>query len=120
MPKTLALDTEQGELEFEFHTLTELAEECGRSKVAFFKLMERGIIPDANIRGPRREIKRGSRMGEHLAGPRYYTSYFIVPKLVEIFAGITGGRKITDEQRLAIKEAFEQEREYIKNPKNFE
>ena len=70
-----------------------------RSRSSFLKLIDRGIIPDANFRDEQ--------------DGRLYSKDVLVPALKEIFKGIGQGRAITIEQKMEIVAAFEDERRYF-------
>lgn len=99
-----------------FATIGELAWACGkRSKHTFYKLIESGVLPEANYRLPRQPNKHGQKSGEVMAGTRLYSVDVLMPKLVSIFATIRQGVQITHDQRNALQLAFAAEREEVAN-----
>lgn len=98
----------------DFLTMGEVAEMCGKSTDALKKLTQRGIMPDANFRTPKIEIKVGQRQGEFMEGYRLYSKDYLVPKLVPfIKKNFKQGIQITREQRLKLIEMFNEERETL-------
>lgn len=70
-----------------------------RSRDALLKLIDRGIMPDANFR----DAQDG----------RLYSKDVLVPALREIFKGIGQGKAITIAQRQEILQAFDDERKFF-------
>jgi hypothetical protein len=98
-----------------FYSLGELAEACGRSKDTFKKMIHGGQMPEANFRTPPSIIKKGENMGEEIKGHRLYSRDFLVPKLKLVFDGVSQGRKMTDEQKMEMYKAFDDERKMLLN-----
>lgn len=98
-----------------FYTIEEMASLCGRTRHAFLKLVQRGLLPDANYRSPSKVIKAGDNRGGKVEGDRLYSVEVLAPLLIEIFRGIKRGRQITIQQRARLIEAFEKEKKYYSN-----
>lgn len=113
MPYFLRLSADEEAEPIEFLSLGELAKLCGKSKEAFKKLTERGIMPDANFRTPKALIKRGKKKGQYIKGYRLYSKDFLAPKMVEFMKGVSRGKQITLEQRSELMTMFQQEREHF-------
>lgn len=114
MPYKLRLK-EGGEV-YEFLSMGELAELCGKSREALKKLTVRGILPESNFRSPKVLINKGLKKGQYIEGYRLYSKEFLVPKLSEyIRKNFQQGKQITLEQRLELLNMFEEERNYFLN-----
>lgn len=96
----------------DFFEIEEMADKCKRSKYTFYRLIERGIMPDANFRTPDRVIQRGVKRGKKLKGSRLYSSEFLAPKLISFFKGVKQGRTITHEQREELIKMFLEEKKF--------
>lgn len=96
-----------------FYRISEMAALCGRTNKAFYKLIDRGIMPDANFRTPNRIIEKGHLRGSEMLGERLYSVDYLAPKLIEIFKTVKQGRTITIETKQALWEAFSYEREKL-------
>lgn len=95
-----------------FYTIAEVAKAAGKTGAALRKLMERGLLPEANYRSSSVEIKTGERSGEKMKGSRLY-SEAIYPELVEWLKSVKQGSKISPEMELSIRRLFESERSKI-------
>lgn len=114
MPYFLRVKPDQSAPPIEFLTIGELAGLCGKSKDALKKLTDRGILPDANFRTPRIEIKRGEGLGKTREGYRLYSKDVLIPKLVPyIKKNFKRGILITRDQRLELLNMFREEREQL-------
>lgn len=99
----------------EFITLGELAELSGKSKYSLLKLIERGIMPDANFRTPDKQVKHSADPNRVIRGNRLYSSEVIVPSLSAYLRdNIMQGKKITYEQQVELMNIFQLEREHFK------
>ena len=99
----------------EFITLGELAELSGKSKHSLLKLIERGIMPDANFRTPDKQVKHSPNPDRVIRGNRLYSLEVIVPTLSSYLRdNITQGKKITYEQQVELMDIFQKEREHFK------
>ena len=113
MPYSLKLSNDTEAEAVVFISIGELAELAGRKRVTIRKLIENGIMPDANFRTPRCKINKGLRKGEFIEGYRLYSKDFLAPKLVKFLKEeVTQGKKITIEQRLKLIKLFQEERDY--------
>ena len=115
MSITIHIPNKTDKPQVEFLTISEVTKLCGRSKHSFIKLIDRGIMPDANFRTANKKIKRGLNKGNTIKGDRLYSKDFLVPKVVKIFKEIQQGKVITPEQRLELCTAFVDERNYYIN-----
>lgn len=114
MPYFLKLSESEKEEPIEFVSMGELANICGRSKHTIKKLIERGIMPDANFRTPKALIKRGEKKGEYILGYRLYSKHFLAPKIAKFMEGVSRGKQVTPEQKSELVSIFQSEREYFK------
>lgn len=97
-----------------FYTIAEVAKASSKSTHALRKLMERGLLPEANFRSQGIQIHTGARAGEQIMGARLY-SEAIFGDLVRWLKSIKQGRKITPEMEGVIRALFASERTKITN-----
>lgn len=81
-------------------TISGLAELSERSQKTIRKMMERGILPEANIRTPETPKQEGSRLYT-------YNMAIDVAKIIKNFAQ---GVKVTENQKQAIRDLFMHEK----------
>lgn len=86
-------------------TIKELAKLCGRSLPTIRRHIERGNLPDANIRTP--DIVRPDQ--RTILGARLYTVE-LAKKVAAVFQEIQQGVEISEDQKRRINEAFNDER----------
>ena len=114
MPYNLRISSSATSQPIEFLTMGEVAKLCGKSTDALKKLTIKGILPDANFRTPKILIKRGENQGSYRDGYRLYSKDVLIPILVPyIRKNFKRGIQITREQRLALIEMFNKEREQL-------
>ena len=94
----------------EFLSLGELADFCGRSKDTFKKMIHSGQMPEANFRTQSTTVKKGEKAGDTIRGHRLYSKNIIAPRLKKLFATISQGKKMTDEQKMELLRSFDYER----------
>lgn len=104
---------------YEFLTMGELAELCGRSRESIKKLTEKGILPEANFRTKSVTIKKGAKTGQQIRGYGLYSKDFLAPMLAEFLKEeISRGKQITIEQKSKLMTMFESEREHLLSSQN--
>lgn len=89
-----------GDLIVQCCTISELAKACNLSTKTIYKHIERGNLPEANIRGS-------------VGNVRLYSKE-LVATLADVFSKVWQGKKITVEQRLIIVKAFMEEKKRLK------
>ena len=99
----------------EFLTIGELSELCGRTTYALRKLVQKGILPDANFRLPEGTNKYNIAVGKEPGGIRLYSKEILVPRIVKVFKGIKRGKAITIDQKKELLQAFMYEKFYFES-----
>lgn len=86
-------------------TIGALAKEINRTPAYLRKMIERGLLPEANLRTAGGQ----SKSGEQVEGNRLY-SRELVTELKTVFQNVKQGREMSIEQKQAIFQAFENEK----------
>jgi len=89
---------------YEFVTINEIAKGSNRSLPVIRKFIERGILPDSNLRMPSIVTPK-----KEIMGARIYTKQ-LAEKLCEIIKTFRQGIPVTEEQKAAINKAFNEEK----------
>jgi DNA-binding transcriptional MerR regulator len=97
-----------GSKAYKVYTIGELAKKLDRQPSSIRKMEERKILPKANYRLP--DITMCN--GKIREGQRIYTEA-LVEKIVHIFRHIQRGVKVSDMQKMELKNAFAQELELL-------
>ena len=95
-----------------FYTISEVAKASGKEGCTIRKLIERGLLPEANFRSTKTVIRVGNRAGESIPGVRLY-SEAIYEDLTRWLRSVRKGSKITPEMSLEVTRLFKSEREKI-------
>ncbi len=102
-----------GSTPVQFYTISEMAAKCGRSKHAFTKLIDRGILPDANIRSAPTVISKGDKAGTEVPGTRLYSVEYLAPGLIAFFKTVTQGKTISHDQKNEVIKLFQAEKKHL-------
>ena len=92
---------------YEFVTINELSKGSGRSLSQIRKLIERGIMPESNLRMPNVQTSKGP-----ILGARIYTVQ-LAEKLCTIIKTFKQGIPITKEQKDALNRSFMEEKIFL-------
>lgn len=99
--------------EVECITILGLAQMSNRSAIAIRKMIEKGILPEANFRGTPVLFSRGVNAGVTFKGQRLYSMELAHDLSKYIKSNLRRGSKVTDRQKLNIQKIFEIEREIL-------
>lgn len=89
---------------YEFCTINEIAKGSGRSLSQIRKMIERGIMPESNLRLPPVNTVNGQ-----IAGARIYTKELAL-NVIEVIKTFRQGIPVTNEQKDKINKAFMDEK----------
>ena len=99
---------------YEFCTIEEIAKKSGRAVRTIRKFIERGILPESNLRMPSSYTK-GSEFNpvREIKGARIYTKE-LAENIIAVIKTFREGIPVTEKQKQEISNAFNNERVKLK------
>lgn len=94
-------------------TIKGLADMAKRKPISIRKLIQSGVLPEANFCGTPVVWTKGEKAGETVKGQRYYTMALADMVAAYIKSNFVSGRTITEKQKLHLKKLFEKEKQLL-------